>query len=98
MTQKMDDQFSDYVGNRFLPGSNDIEYKIISGLEIINTKTEDKRIVIVSLMDNIMIPTVMAFGEKYTFFLFDHYNFLENLKIEDCTLSNSTTDSLDLFD
>ena len=42
-----------------------------------------------------MIPTVMALGEKYTFFIYDHYNFLENLKIEDFTLSNSTNDSLD---
>ena len=95
MTQMMDDQISDYLGNTFLPGSNDNDYIFISGLEFIKTSTEDKRIVFVSLMDNTMIPTVMAFGEKYTLFIYDHYNFLENLKTEECTLSNSTNDSLD---
>ena len=45
-----------------------------------------------------MIPTVIAVGEKNTYFIFDQYKFIDSNKIEEGTLLNSTNDSLDPLD
>ena len=44
-----------------------------------------------------MIPIAIANGERYTYFIPEHYKFIENNKIEEDT-SNWTNDSLDPFD
>ena len=49
-------------------------------------------------MGNSMIPHTFAIGEKYTHFISTHYKFIENDKIEEGTLLNQSSDSLDLYD
>ena len=44
-----------------------------------------------------MIPTAVAIGEKYTYFISDHYKFLENEKPAKETSLNSTNNSFDSF-
>ena len=46
-------------------------------------------------MGNNIVPYIFAVGEKYTFLKSTHYKFIENDKIEKCTLLNSSNDSLD---
>ena len=45
-----------------------------------------------------MIPYAIMVGERYTYFLYHRYKFIENDKIEENTLLNATNDSLDPFD
>ena len=45
-----------------------------------------------------MIPYAIMIGEKYTYFLDHHYKFIENNKIEEGTLLNTTNDSFDPYD
>ena len=47
-------------------------------------------------MGNNMIPYTFAVGEKY--FISTHDKFIENDKIEDGMLLNSSNDSLDPYD
>ena len=89
---------SDYDGDTILIGSNDNEYIFVCGFEIIKSSAEDKFIDFISLMGNNMISKAIAVGEKYKYFISDHYEFLENFKIEEGTLLNSTNDSLEPFD
>ena len=46
-------------------------------------------------MGNNMIPYAIIVGEKYTYFLYDRYKFIEDNKIEEETLLNATDNSLD---
>ena len=52
----------------------------------------------ISLMGNNMIPYAIMIGERYTYFLYDRYKFIENDKIEEGTLLNVTNNSLDPYD
>ena len=49
-------------------------------------------------MDNLMIPDTFTIGEKHTYFKSTHYKFIENDKIEEGTLLNTTYDNLDPSD
>ena len=51
-----------------------------------------------SLMGNNMVPYTFAIGEKYTYFISTHYQFIENDKIEDGILLNVSNNSLDPYD
>ena len=51
-----------------------------------------------SLMGNNMIPYTFAIGEKYTYFIHNHYKFFDNKKTEEGTLLNATDASLFPFD
>ena len=88
----------DYDGNTLLLEFEDNEYVYISGLEIFKFKSDDKIIDYISLIGNNMIPYTFAVGEKYTYFLYYRYKFIENDKIEESTLLNATNTSLDPYD
>ena len=49
-------------------------------------------------MRNNMCNHTIAIGEKITYFISNHYKFIENDKIEEVSLLNSTNNSLDPFD
>ena len=87
----------EFDGNTLLLECEDNEYVFISGLEIFKFKTGDKIIDYISLIGNNMIPYTFAVGEKHTYFLSCHYNFIENDKIEERTLLNATNNSLDPY-
>ena len=88
----------DYDGNTLLIEFEDNEYVFISGLEISKFKTDDKIIDYISLIGNNMIPYAIMIGEKYTYSLDHHYKFIENNKIEEGTLLDTTNDSFDPYD
>ena len=89
---------SDFDGKTLLIEVEDIEYVYISGLEVFKFKTHDKSIEYISLMDNNMIPHAIMIGERYTYFLYHRYKFIENDKIEEGTLLNATNEILNPFD
>ena len=89
---------SRFDGNTLLLECEDNEYVYISGLEISKFKTDDKIIEYISLMGNNMTPYAIMVGEKYTYFLYHRYKFIENDKIEEDTLLNATNTSLDPYD
>ena len=89
---------SDFDGNTLLIQVEDNEYVYISGLQIFKFKTDDKFIEYISLMGDNMIPHAIMVGERYTYFLYHHYKFIENNKIEEGTLLNATNESLNPFD
>ena len=89
---------SDFDRNTLLLDFEINEYVYISGLEIIKFKTEDKIIDYISLMGNNMVPYAFVIGEKYTYFIYHRYKFIENDKMEEGTLLNATNYSLDPFD
>ena len=80
----------DFDGNTYLLECEDNEYVYIYGLEIFKFKTDDKIIDYISLMGNNIIAYAIIIGEKYTYFIAHHYKFIENDKIEEGTLLNST--------
>ena len=45
-----------------------------------------------------IIPTTIAVREKYTYFLSDYCNYIENDRIEEKTKLGSTNNSVDSFD
>ena len=45
-----------------------------------------------------MTPYAIMIGERYTYFLYYRYKFIENDKIEEGTLLNATNESLDPYD
>ena len=49
-------------------------------------------------MGNNMTPYAFMIGERYTYFLYHRYKFIENYKIEEGTLLNGTDGSLDPYD
>ena len=89
---------SDYDGNTLLLEREDNEYIYISGLEITKFKIDDKIIDYISLMGNNMVPYTIIIGERYTYFIARHCKFIENDKIEEGTLLNTTSPSLDPYD
>ena len=74
---------SDFDGKTSLVGSDDNEYIFISGFESIKFTTDDKNRGFISLMGNNMISAAIAVGEKYTYFLSDHYEFIKNEELEE---------------
>ena len=89
---------SEFDGNTLIVECENSEYVYISGLEITKFKIDDKIIDYISLMGNNMIPHAIMVGERYTYFLYHHYKFIENDKIEEGTLLNTTNTSLDPYD
>ena len=89
---------SEFDGNTLLLECENNEYIYISGLEINKFKIDDKIIDYISLMGNNMIPYAIMVGERYTYFLYHPYKFIENNKIEENTLLNTTNNSLDPYD
>ena len=89
---------SDFDGNTLLLECENNEYVYISGLEITKFKIDDKIIDYISLMGNNMTPYAIMIGERYTYFLYHRYKFIENDKIEEGTLLNATNTSLDPYD
>ena len=49
-------------------------------------------------MGNNMTPNAIMIGERYTYFLYHRYKFIENDKIEEGCLLNATNNSLDPYD
>ena len=92
------DNSSNFEGNTLLLEFENNEYIYIKGLEIIKIKTDDKILDYISLMGNNKTPYAFATGQKYTYFIYNRYNFFENDKIEEGTLLNGTYGSLDPFD
>ena len=74
---------SKFDGNTLLLEREDNEYVYISGLEITKFKIDDKIIDYISLMGNNMTPCAIMIGERYTYFLYHRYKFIENDKIEE---------------
>ena len=89
---------SDLDGNTLLLECENNEYVYISGLEITKFKTDDKIIEYISLICNNMVPYAIMIGERYTYFLYHRYKFIENDEIEEGTLLNATNNSLDPYD
>ena len=73
---------SDSEGNTLLLEVEDRKYVYFSGLEITKFETSDKDIDCISLMGNNMIPYAIIVREKYTYFLYDRYSIIQNIKIE----------------
>ena len=96
MSGALDNQH--FEGNTILLECEDSKYVYISGLEIFEFRTNDKIIDYISLMGNNMIPYTIAVGERYTYFISSHCKFIENDKIQEGTLLNSSNDSLDPYD
>ena len=88
----------DFDGNTLLLECEDNEYIYISGLEVTKFKTDEKIIDYTYLMGNNMTPYAIMIGERYTYFLYHRYKFIENDKIEEGTLLNATNTSLDPYD
>ena len=89
---------SRFDGNTLLIECENNEYVYISGLEITKFKIDDKIIDYISLIGNNMIPYAIIIGERYTYFLYHRYKFIENDKIEENTLLNTTNNSSDPYD
>ena len=87
-----------FDGNTILLECEDRKYVYISELEIFEFRIDDKNLDYISLMGNNMMPCTFAIGEKYTYFISTHYKFIENDKIEEGTLLNLSSDSLDPYD
>ena len=92
------DNSSDFESNTLLVQCEQIEYVYISGLEILKFKTDDNIIDYISFMGNNMIPYAIIIGEKYTYFIYNRYKFIENDKIEEGTFLKTINGSLDPFD
>ena len=88
---------SNFHGNTILLECEDSKYVYFSGLEISEIRIDDKILSYISLTGNNMIPYPFAVGEKYTYFLSTHYKFIENDKIQEDMLLNSSHDSLDPY-
>ena len=72
-----------FDGNTLLLECEDNEHVYIPRLEISKFKTNYKFIDYISLMGNNLIPYAIVLGEKYTKFLNNRYNFVENDKFEE---------------
>ena len=87
-----------YDGNTLLLECENNEYIYISGLEISKFKIDDTIIDYISLIGNNMIPYAFMIGERYTYFLYNRYKFIENDKIEEGSLLNSSNNSFDPYE
>ena len=88
---------SNFDGNTILLGCEDTKYVYISGLEVFDFRTDQKILDYISFLGKNKIPHTFPVGEKYTE-KSTHYNFIENDKIEEGILLNSSNDSLDPYD
>ena len=89
---------SDFESNTLLLEFEDRNYVYFSRLEITKFETSDKVIDLISLMGNNMVPYTIIIRENFAYFLYNRYRFLENNKIEEGILLNSTNTSLDPYD
>ena len=89
---------SNIDGSTSLLEFEDRNYIYISGFEFFEYMTSNKIIDYISLMGNIMTPYVFTVRSRYTYFITKHCKFLQNDKIEESTLLNSSNDSLDPYD
>ena len=89
---------SNFDGNTILLEFEDSKYVYISRLEIFEFRTDDKILDYISLMGNNMIPYTFATGENNSYFISTHYKLIENDKIQEGMLLNSSNDSLDPYD
>ena len=89
---------SEFDGNTLLIECEKNEYVYISGLELTKFKIDDKIIDYISLMGNNMIPHAIMIGQRYTYFLYHRYKFIESDKFEEGTLLNATNISLDPYE
>ena len=93
-------EFSEALDNTLFDGNTLLlERKVskniyISGLEVLEFRTDDKTLDYISLMGNNMISYTFAIGKKYTSSLSTHYKYLKNDKIEERLLLNLLNDSL----
>ena len=87
-----------FNGNTTLLECEDGKNFYISGFEIFEFRTGDKIIEYISLMGNNLTPHAFAVGSSNTYFISTHYKSIENDKIEQGTLLNSSNDSLDPHD
>ena len=87
------DNSSDFDGNTLLLEVEDRKYVYFSGLEFTEFETSDKVIGFIPLMGNNMAPYAIILGEKYTFFLYHRYKFIENDKKEEGTFINTINGS-----
>ena len=71
----------DFDGNTIWVGSDDNDYKVISGLQFIIFSTEHILIDLISFLRNNMIPAVITVEDKCTFFISDSYNFLKTKEL-----------------
>ena len=72
----------DFDGKTILLELDDIKHVYISGLDIFEFRTSNKIKDYISLIGNNMVPYVIAVGSRYTYFISQHYKFIENGKIE----------------
>ena len=89
---------SNFDGNTILLECDDSKYIFISGYEIFEFGTSGKFIDYISLMGNIMTPYAFAEASEYSYSISTHYNLIENDRVEEGTLLNSSNDSLDPYD
>ena len=89
---------SEFDGNTLLLECENNEYVYNSRLEITKFKIDDKIIDYISLMGNNMIPHAIMIGERYTYFLYHRYKFIENDKILEGSLLNASHSSQDSYD
>ena len=89
---------SNFDGKTILLECEDSKYVYISGLEIFEFRFDGETLEYIFLMGKKMIPCTLAVGAKYTYFMSTHYKLIENDKIQECMLLNSSIDSLDPFD
>ena len=94
-SEAKDYRFND--GNTILLELEDNEYVYFSGYENFIFNTDDKIIENISLMGNNMCPYAIIIGEKYTYFIENHYKLIENDKIVEGTLLNATNNNLNPF-
>ena len=88
----------DFDGNILLLESEDNEYVYVPGLESFKFRPDDEILDYISLTGNNKILSAIIIGEKYIYFIYNRYKFIENDKIEEGTLLNTTNGSLDPFD
>ena len=81
---------SGFDGNTLLLDCENNEYVYISGLEHFKFKTDVKIMDYISLIGNNMVTYAIIIEQKYTYFIAHHYKVIENDKIEEGTLLNST--------
>ena len=89
---------SNFDGSTILLECEDSKCVYFSGLEIYEFRSCDNFLDYISLMGKNKIPYTFAVGEKFTFFISTDYEFIENDKIEEGTLLNSSNESLDPYD
>ena len=87
-----------FDGNTILLECEDSNYVCIWGLEVFEFRTSDKIVDYISLMGNKNTFYVFVVGSQYSYFIWTHYKFIENDKIVEGTLINSSNDGLDPYD